>query len=304
MVMAFDPWTRSPEVSPVERVPSHRKTGRRKGKRTLTTVSGVLVLVIAASVGVAVAQRHDSSAATMAKPEVKTVTPPASWKLKFSASFTGDSLDTKVWGTCYPWEMSGAGCTNYGNSDEKEWYEASQDQVSDGMLHLVAQREPTSGVSQKGAAEEYACRSGMVTSYPGFKFEYGFVQITAKIPFSNGLWPALWLAAANEKWPPEVDILEHWNSEAQGKVYLHPTSGSRQGGAVSMPNLSTGWHTFTLSWTKTRLTWYYDGIQVLTTTTGVPHQAMYLLMNLADTSTSTGTCNGTMTVKSVQVWQP
>jgi beta-glucanase (GH16 family) len=316
--MDFDPWTsdlyspppptKDPYSPPGGRA-SHKKPGKRggSGKRTMAMVTGALAIAIAASIGIAVERRDESSpAATAARLNfaAKTVTPPASWKLNFNASFTGDSLDTKIWDTCYPWGMSGAGCTNYGNNDEKEWYLTSQDQVSGGMLHLVAKREPISGVNKQGAPEEYACRSGMVTSYPGFKFEYGFVQITAKIPFGNGLWPALWLNPANLQWPPEIDILEHWNSDVQGKVYLHPTSGARQGGPVSTPNLSAGWHTFTLSWTKTQLTWYYDGNTVLTTTTGVPHQAMYIIMNVADTSTSSGTCNGTMEIKSVKVWQP
>jgi beta-glucanase (GH16 family) len=130
------------------------------------------------------------------------------------------------------------------------------------------------------------------------------VQITAKIAFGNGLWSALWLAAANQKWPPEVDILEHWNNDQQARVYLHPTAGARQGGPINTPSLSASWHTYSLEWTKTELSWYVDGAQVFSTTTGVPNQAMYLIMNLADTSTSADSCNGTMSVKSVKVWQP
>jgi beta-glucanase (GH16 family) len=228
---------------------------------------------------------------------------PASWKLAFNASFTGNALDAQIWDTCYAWAAKGAGCTNYGNSDEQEWYTPAQDRVGGGVLNLVAQREATAGLTKAGAPKEYACRSGLVATYPSFNFEYGLVQITAKIPFGNGLWPALWLAAANGQWPPEVDLLEHWNAEPQGKVYLHPTSGPRQGGPVSMPNLSDGWHTFALKWTPTQLIWYYDGTQVLSTTTGVPHQAMYVIMNLADTLNGTGTCNGTLAIKSVKVWQ-
>ena len=221
----------------------------------------------------------------------------------FAATFTGDALNAKIWDTCYPWELGAAGCTNFGNSNEKEWYLGAQDRVGGGVLNLVAQREKTQGLTSKGAPGEYSCRSGMVTTFHSFKFEYGMVQITAKIPFGNGLWPALWLAAANEKWPPEIDILEHFNNNVQGAAYLHPTSGVRQGGEQNMPNLAEGWHTFTLNWTKSQLTWYYDGTEVFDTTTGVPQQSMYLLMNLADTSTSAGSCDGTMAVKSVKVWQ-
>jgi len=232
-----------------------------------------------------------------------TVNPPKSWRLAFSSSFSGSRLNSATWATCYPWAPKG--CTNFGNDDEeKEWYLASQARVENGVLNLIAQREPTSGLAQDGKPLEYDCRSGMVTTYPGFRFEYGFVQVTARIPFATSLWPAFWLAAANKVWPPEIDLLEHWDSQSYGSVYLHPTSGIRQGGRVATPDLAKGWHTFALSWTKSRLTWYYDGQQVLTTTTGIPRQAMYFIADLAVYSATPGHCSGSLLVKSVDVWQP
>jgi beta-glucanase (GH16 family) len=286
----------------------------------VATVCGVLSAIALAGIGV-VAEKHFGHSADKALKLQMAPTPtptptrtrtrtraviaaPKSWKLTFDSAFSGSQLDSSVWGTCYPW--AAGGCTNYGNTNDqdREWYQASQDQVSGGILHLVAQREPTLGVSQNGAPKEYACRSGIVTTYPSLRFEYGYVQITAKIPFDKGLWPAFWLAAANLRWPPEIDILEHWWTAPYGKVYLHPTAGPRQGGAVNLPDLAAGWHTFSIEWTKSRLTWYYDGSQILTTTTGVPQQAMYLIANLADDNTSPGTCSGSLLIKSVKVWQP
>jgi beta-glucanase (GH16 family) len=304
MVMVLDPWTESPNSSFSRDPRSGRKRASRGTKRTRFIVSGVLAAALVVGVAVA-AKAHLASSGTPAQRDQKIVAAlPSSWTLKLNASFTGNSLDTKVWDTCYPWQMSGAGCTNFGNSNEVEWYTAAQDRVGGGVLNLVSQLEPTSGLNQKGAHQEYECRSGMVTSYPGFDFEYGLVQITAKIPFGDGLWPALWLAASNKQWPPEVDILEHWNGETQAKVYLHPATGARQGGGVNTPNLGNGWHTFTVEWTSSQLTWYYDGTEVFSTTTGIPHQAMYLIMNLADTSTASDACNASMAIKSVKVWGP
>jgi len=98
----------------------------------------------------------------------------------------GDQAEYPRLATCYPWAKNG--CTNFGNGgQEKEWYTASQDTVKNGFLNLIAQREPTAGVNAKGAPQEYACRSGMVTTFPGFRFKYGYLQITAHIPFKTGL---------------------------------------------------------------------------------------------------------------------
>ena len=145
----------------------------------------------------------------------------------------------------------------------------------------------------------------MVTSKPSFDFTYGLIQITAKLPYGPGLWPALWLAATNDDWPPELDIMEHWYSEPQMKVYDHTVGTKYLGGPVPTPaNLSAGFHTYSLMWTKDRVTWYLDGAEVFTTTSYVPQQQMYFLANVADDSTAAGACTGTMEIQSVKVYQP
>jgi beta-glucanase (GH16 family) len=225
----------------------------------------------------------------------------------FQSDFSGSQLDTSVWGTCYPWLNSAAGCTNFGNT-EYQWYLPSQDRVSGGVLQLAAQRVATQGQDANGAAKEYSCRSGMVTTYPSFSFEYGYVQIVAQIPAESGSWPALWLAAANLSWPPEIDILEHWSPPARTRVGLHPAGAAYDSSFWSMPTtpgISNGWHTFGLSWTAGKLTWFIDGHAVLSVTKNIPHQSMYLIANLAQSSVPTaGQCSSSMLIRSVKVWQP
>ena len=236
---------------------------------------------------------------------------PAGWHLAFDPGFSG-SLDTSTWATCYSWALAGGGCNDNPNI-EKEWYLASQVSESGGTLNLTAKQETTQGTSTSGAAETYSCRSGMVTSRPGFNFTYGLISITAKLPYGPGLWPALWLATTSGQWPPELDIMEHWYSDQDYRIYDHTVGTSYLGGPVPTPvDLSAGFHTFSLLWTKTRVTWYLDGAEKFTTTDDVPQQAMYFIANVADrnpdgdTSPSLvpGACNGTMEISSVKVWQP
>lgn len=177
--------------------------------------------------------------------------------------------------------------------------------MSGGTVNLVAKQETTQGLDANGAAKTYTCRSGMISSKPGFNFTYGLIQVSAKLPYGPGLWPALWLAATNDQWPPELDIMEHWYSQPQMKVYDHTVGKEYVGGPVSTSaNLSTGFHTYSLMWTKDRVTWYLDGVQVYTTTDHVPQQAMYFIANVADDSTAAGACTGTMEIRSVKVWRP
>ena len=241
------------------------------------------------------------------RPAASTDTPPGvtgpGWQLAFNAGFSGSALDSQLWQTCYPWAGSGAGCTNYGNP-EYEWYLPGQVQVADGALSLTASRLPTPGQTQLGAAQEYACRSGMVTTNGSFNFEYGYVQVQARVPMGTGLWPGLWLAASDLNWPPEIDIMEHWSSYPFYGVYLHPLGGSTIESHVPVPDLGA-WHTYAVSWEPNQLTWYVDGEQIFSTSEYVPHQLMYFIANVAESDQPTATegCEGTMLIRSVKIWQ-
>lgn len=227
----------------------------------------------------------------------------AGMRLVFNQTFDGP-LNTSVWDTCYPWEPS-AGCTNFSNQ-EVEWYVPSQVQVTGGALHLVGQLEPTEGTTSTGAPEQYPCRSGMITSYPGFQFEYGYVSIVAQVPMGPGNWSGLWMAASNFQWPPEIDILEAWGPPISvAGVFFHPAVGSQELihlPAAEMDSLPTAWHTFSLLWTPQELIWYFDGVPVMTITADVPHQMMYLLADLANFDANGG-CTGQLLVRSIDVWQ-
>jgi beta-glucanase (GH16 family) len=230
----------------------------------------------------------------------------SAWSQTFYAAFSGTRLDTSLWDTCYPWQ-SQEGCTNFGNANEYEWYLPSQDQVYGGALHLVPEQAPTQGRSSNWAGKkEYSYRSGMVTTYSSYSFQYGYLQVVARIPFGTGLWPALWLLPENEQWPPEIDIIEHYGTSPISYQHLHSALLPAQRASESMPDLSSGWHTFGLYWSQNQIIWFIDGQQVFESTTGIPEQPMYFIANLAVYQQGTEGWNpaaDAMAIKSVTVWQ-
>jgi beta-glucanase (GH16 family) len=210
----------------------------------------------------------------------------AGMHLAFTSSFQGSSLNGSKWQTCYPWADSGSGCTNFDNS-ELEWYLPSQDQVSNGALHLTASKVTTIGTTSAGSPASYQWKSGMVTTNNSFDFTYGYVQVTAHIPTGSGLWPALWLLPQNESWPPEIDIMENLGGNTS-RIYctVHPSLGGESQEIYNSPtNLSSGWHTYAVNWEPHSITWYIDGHQVFTYSANIPQQPMYFLANLAVSGT-------------------
>ena len=238
------------------------------------------------------ASRH----ATAAVPQPKE-------KPEFDGTFRGLHLNRKIWDTCYPTMQSyHGGCQNWGNHEEAEWYLPSQVKVSKGRVALVAERTRTVGATSTGARKVYECRSGMITSYPGLRFKYGFVQVVAKIPHAEGLWPALWLLPANGQWPPEIDMVESWGVNVLTGSFYHPDTGRRSRSTYS-PSLTEGWQTYSLSWTRSKLTYWVGNQVVLTVTKNVPRQRMFFLADLAEyLPAKPGYCSGRMLIKSVKVW--
>lgn len=227
----------------------------------------------------------------------------------FSDDFTGSSLNTSKWDTCYPWQDVPSGCTNFGNP-ELQWYLPSQDQVFDGALHLTALKTPTMGTNKSGQPEVYQWRSGIVTTYSSFDFTYGYIQVTARIPSGDGLWPALWLLPQNESWPPEIDIMENLGGNTSVvSCTIHPTTGGQVQTIYQSPvSLSSGWHTYAVNWEPHSITWYVDGHQVATYTGTIPNEPMYFLADLAvsgsgetpDYSTPT---SASFEISSVEIFQ-
>lgn len=259
---------------------------------------GIALLTLAFTSAIAIAPAAASS---------QSQSPTAGLQLAFSATFGGTQLNTSVWETCYPWFRLGGGCTNFGNSQEREWYLPSQAQVSNGALHLVATETPTIGWNSSGAPVTYPYASGMVTTFSSFHFTYGYIQIVARIPGGTGTWPALWLLPENESWPPEIDIMENYGSIHVVRDTVHwesPNGPEYQTFAVTSPNnLTVGWHTYGLLWTPTSLTWYLDGNAVANYSgSNVPNQPMYFLANLAINGAAAQTSS--FDIQSVQVWEP
>ena len=300
------------------------QTGLQRGNRVrarlvfaltaLVTVFGVAAWALAAHNGAAqpspdrsIISNSTPRTLPSSSPSAAVAPQAAGMRLVFDQHFPGHRLNTAVWTTCYPWVGASAGCTNFGNP-EYEWYLPSQDRVSGGALHLVAQRIPTLGSASSGKPKWYSCRSGIVTSYPSLRFKYGYVSYVAKLPAGSGLWSGLWLAAANLKWPPEIDLVERWGQPKDvAGVYFHPTNGSvvkvHLTPAVTA-SLGAGWHTYGVSWTSKRVIWYVDGQQMMVVRKHVPHQLMYLVANLAYYELSkVGGCSGQALIRSVEVWQ-
>ncbi len=142
----------------------------------------------------------------------------------------------------------------------------------------------------------YAYSSGLISSgkdtyepsvAPRFAFQYGYVEMRAKIPAGQGLWTALWMLQANGQWPWEIDILEalgHQPGTAHMTVHYPPPAWDDATSAADYngPDLSADFHTYAIEWAPDKLGWYIDGVERKRDTdpAHIPSAPMFLMANL------------------------
>lgn len=215
--------------------------------------------------------------------------PNGNWQLVFSDEFDGRELNPNKWTKCYWWENNG--CTNLGNN-ELQWYMHNNVDLAGGHLRLQARRERVRG--HEGRPFDYT--SGIVTTgrhyeeraQPDrFATRFGYFEIRAKVPKGKGLWPAIWLLPSTQKPLPEIDIMEvlgHATNVLQLHIHYDDDGEPRNPGVeVRTSDLSSGWRTYGLDWSRDAVAWYLDGREVwrYEERAHIPDEPMYLLLNLA-----------------------
>ena len=271
-----------------------------RGQRPTWARAGVAALSVGAIVtfgSFIVANRADPTAVPTTTTAVPTTTqaPPqaehpltvGSWDLVLGDDFSSGGLDQETWATCYWWDDSG--CT-IATTEELQWYLPENVAVSDGVLTLSAIREDTEG----GDGLRYPFSSGMVSTGPasyqgtaGFAFTYGYVEMRARVPSGNGLWPSFWMLPIDFESKPEIDIMQVLGYDpTRLRVHVHTVDATgaveSQGfGSIGL-DLAEDWHVYGLWWTDDEIVWYLDGAEVWRFGgADVPSEPMYLVANLA-----------------------
>ncbi|HOV25814.1 MAG TPA: carbohydrate binding domain-containing protein [Pseudobacteroides sp.] len=201
------------------------------------------VLILAKSFGVTT---EDYPPVTPVTSQTKEYT------LVWSDDFDGDSLNLDNWNVAD---------TNVVYNNELEAYKTANAYVQDGNLILEAKKENYLG-------KNYT--SGKVFTKGKQAWTYGRFEIKAKMPESQGIWPAIWMLPEDDSlyggWPQggEIDILEllgHQPNKIYGTVHYGNPHASGQG-EYTLPSgkFSDDYHIYAFEWDPGEMRWYIDGI--------------------------------------------
>jgi beta-glucanase (GH16 family) len=178
--------------------------------------------------------------------------------LAWAEEFDAPAIDTDAW----TFEL-GDGCPNicgWGNNELQHYTDKEENaRIIDGRLVITA-------IKNDGGIDYTSAR--MITR--GKKeFRYGRIDIRARLPYGQGIWPALWMLGANIGqlgWPRcgEIDIMElvgHEPGVTHGTAHYDAGGHQYRGSLYRLPfgeQFSEKFHVFSILWEKDNIKWYLD----------------------------------------------
>lgn len=179
------------------------------------------------------------------------------YNLVWQDEFSGDEINSNHWNH----EIGNSG---WGNN---EWqnYTAREDNsyIDNGKLIIEAKQESFGG-------SDYT--SARMISAGKQEFQYGRVDVRAKLPEGQGIWPAIWMLGKNiwtVSWPDcgEIDIMElvgHQPSTVHGTMHWSSNGNhAYYGGSTSLDSgkFSDEFHVFSIIWDEKEIRWLLDNEQ-------------------------------------------
>lgn len=221
--------------------------------------------------------------------------------------FTGTSLNLNHWNYELGYYLNDDPNTwGWGNAEMQHYTDSEENvYVRDGMLHIRALHDRKSFPQDPNRFAEYS--SGKINTKNHFSLQYGRIDIRAKLPTGDGLWPAFWMLPVEDVYGPwaasgEIDIME-----AKGRLPGSTSGAVHFGGQWPTNRYIAGeyhfpagqtfaddFHVYTIIWEEDNIKWYVDGHFFLKVTreewysAAAPNnpnapfdQPFYLILNLA-----------------------
>lgn len=225
------------------------------------------------------------------------------WKTIFNDGFGNPAKSESNWLTQRnDWIKRGIPYSNL----EGAGYHPSNANFAKGTLFLSTAHTPAGGFKQSTAS---------VNTHDKFSFKYGYLESRMLIPECDGCWPAFWMLPRADHWPPEIDIIEYFNTAKQVIPYSavhYPSPEERKLDYFSEQlmisdhdNYIGTWHTYGVLWTRKSVQFYIDGFPgpQYNEESKIPHLAMYPIIQLAVGRGFKPPSGSTMQVDYVRAWQ-
>lgn len=207
-----------------------------------------------------------------------------SMQLKWADEFNATALSTTDWT-----HELGNGCNislcGWGNNELEVYTDKPENIKLDNGKLVITALEQSGGYT-----------SARIKTENKQELRYGRIDVRAKLPKGQGIWPAIWMLGENidvVSWPAcgEIDIMElvgHEPATVHGTVHYRDDVYKYFSGSTSLisGDFSDKYHVFTIVWDFNTITWYVDNVPFKQFTNsniaGWPfNKSFYFIMNVA-----------------------
>lgn len=177
------------------------------------------------------------------------------------------------------------GAGGWGNSELQTYTDNLENAVvDDGVLKIIAKDDGSGGYTSARLKTQ------------GFRsFTYGRIEVRAKLPSSQGTWPAIWMLGSNFTsvgWPNcgEMDIMEQtgWDKNTVlGTFHWQDNASDSYAGyglEIEAPTSTSEYHLYSLEWTPEVIYVLYDDEPYVTLANNdsLPFNAdFFIILNIA-----------------------
>lgn len=197
-------------------------------------------------------------------------------------------------------------------NEELQWYQSDNANISYGALVIEGRKEEVKNPEYKKRSKNWRRKrkhasytSSSIKTKNKFSFQYGVLEVRAKIDTQMGMWPAIWTLGVDHKWPAngEVDLMEFYIHEGKQKILANAAWANKEQPVVwdsekipfqKFTEKEVDWadkfHTWKMDWTEEYIRLYLDDELLneidLSKTINADgfnpfHQPHYILLNLA-----------------------
>lgn len=193
------------------------------------------------------------------------------WELVWSDEFDYEGLPNPA-----KWDYE----EGFIRNREMQYYTRSRREnarVEKGMLIIEGHKEKLKNPRYKPGSRswkeqrEYASyTAASLITRDKASWQYGRIEVRAKLPQGKGVWPAIWTLGVNRSelhWPycGEIDIMEFIGKEPNnvyGTVHF-PVDGkhSKDGGRLKTDRPYADFHVYAIEWFEDRIDFYFDEVK-------------------------------------------
>lgn len=164
---------------------------------------------------------------------------------------------------------------------EAQWYQPQNVYCEDGILVIEGRKERVENTKYNPESKSWRenrqfaeYTSASVNTKGKFDFQYGRLEVRAKIPTADGAWPAIWTLGQSQRWPScgEVDVMEYYRVGGEPHILANVAHGNNRNAAIwdsakvpfkkflaSDPEWESKFHTWRMDWDQESIKLYLDG---------------------------------------------